>query len=200
MTDTGIRTISWAPWSGPGMEKLRFRRGSPGDAPFVATAVILGMAGGRPYRLNYKLKLESNWQARKAIFEINTIDVSATRMLRTDSIGHWRDETGALLSELNGCLDIDIEATPFTAMLPIRRLKQAAGQQNDISVIYVEVPSLAFAAVRQRYSCIEPLKPGVSAGRYVQEAPIGEFKAELGVDPDGIVIDYPHVFRRIYPV
>jgi len=198
--DTVTKTISWTPWSGPGMEKLRFRRGHPGDAPYVASAVVLGTADGRPYRLNYKLKLESNWQVRKAVFEISTVDGIATRMLRTDGIGHWRDDTGALLNELNGCLDVDIEATPFTAMLPIRRLKQAAGQQNDISVIYVEVPALAFAAVRQRYSCVEPLKVGIAGGRYVKEGPIGEFKAELAVDLDGVVIDYPPLFRRVYPV
>jgi hypothetical protein len=182
------------------MEKLRYRRGHPGDAPYVASGVVLGMSDGRPYRLNYKLKLESNWQARKAVFEVSTVDDTLTRMLRTDGIGHWRDDTGALLTELNGCLDIDIEATPFTAMLPIRRLKQAEGQQQDISVIYVEVPTLAFAAVRQRYACVEPLKPGVAGGRYIQEGPIGEFKAEIAVDLDGIVIDYPPLFRRVYPV
>lgn len=199
MTDNLEKTISWSPWSGPGMEKLRFRRGHPGDAPYVASGVVLGMAGGRPYRLNYKLKLESNWQARKALFEVSTVDGTVSRMLRTDGIGHWRDDTSALLTDLDGCLDIDIEATPFTAMLPIRRLKHTAGQHHDINVIYVEVPTLGFSSVRQRYACLEPLKPGVAGGRYVHKGPIGEFQAELAVDLDGIVVDYPPLFRRVYP-
>ena len=200
MTEAAERIVCWTPASGAGMEMLRFRRGHPGDAPYVASGVVLGMGDGRPYRLNYRLKIESNWQVRKATFEANTADGTITRMLRTDGIGHWRDENSALLSDLNGCLDIDIQATPFTNLLPIRRLKQKAGQQNEIGVVYIEVPSLQISARRQRYTCLDPLRQAAGvAGSYLYEGPIGDFKAELPVESDGMVTDYPGLFRRVYP-
>jgi hypothetical protein len=119
------------------------------------------------------------------MLEVNGIDGTYSRMLRTDGIGHWRDETGAMLAELTGCLDVDIQATPFTNLLPIRRLKQKAGQQNEIGVVYIEVPSLIITRARQRYTCVEPLRPGAAgeAGKYLYEGPIGDFKAELPVSP-----------------
>jgi hypothetical protein len=203
MNGTTDRTICWAPWSGPGMEKLRLRRGHPGDAAYVATAVVLGMRDGAPFRLSYKLKFEANWQTRKAMFDVSTAAGVATKMLRTDGIGHWRDESGAMLDELDGCLDVDISATPFTNLLPIRRLKQKAGQQHDITAVYVDVPSLRISAMQQRYTCLDPLKPGEGAavsGRYLYEGPLGRFRAELPVDADGMVLDYDGQFRRVYPL
>ena len=201
MSDSAERIICWTPWSGAGMEMLRFRRGHPGDAPYVAAGVVLAIDESGPYRLNYKIKIESNWQARKLTLEVNTAEGTTSRMLRTDGIGHWRDDTTAMLTELNGCLDIDIQATPFTNLLPIRRLKQKAGQQNEIGVVYIEVPSLQISAKRQRYTCLDPLRPAAAgvAGRYLYEGPIGEFKAELPVEADGMVTDYPDLFRRVYP-
>jgi hypothetical protein len=200
VSETAERIVCWTPWSGAGMEMLRFRRGHPGDAPYVASGVVLGMGEHGPYRLNYRIKIESNWQARKVTFEASTADGTITRLLRTDGIGHWRDENSAMLTELNGCLDIDIQATPFTNLLPIRRLKQKAGQQNEIGVVYIEVPSLLISAKRQRYTCLDPLRQTAGiAGRYLYEGPIGEFKAELPVEADGMVTDYPALFRRVYP-
>lgn len=201
MSDDGERVICWTPWSGPGMEMLRFRRGHAGDAPYIANGIVLGLSDAGPYRLNYKIKMESNFQTRKVMLEVNGIDGNYSRMLRTDGIGHWRDDTGAMLAELNGCLDVDIQATPFTNLLPIRRLKQKAGQQNEIGVVYVEVPSLIVSKARQRYTCVEPLRPGAAgeAGKYLYEGPIGDFKAELPVESDGLVLDYPGLFRRVYP-
>lgn len=183
------------------MELVRFRKGHSGDAPYVASGVVLGLSDAGPYRLNYKIKIESNFQARKVMLEVNGIDGTYSRMLRTDGIGHWRDETGAMLAELNGCVDVDIQATPFTNLLPIRRLKQKAGQQNEIGVIYIEVPSLIISKARQRYTCRDPLRPGAAgvAGKYLYEGPIGDFEAELPVESDGLVLDYPGLFRRVYP-
>jgi hypothetical protein len=197
----GERLVCWTPWSGAGMEMLRFRRGNPGDAPYVASGIVLGLSNAGPFRLNYKIKIESNFQVRKVTLEVNGVDGSYSRMLRTDGIGHWRDDTGAMLAELNGCLDVDIQATPFTNLLPIRRLKQKAGQQSEIGVVYIEVPSLIISQARQRYSCLEPLRPDVPgiAGKYLYEGPIGDFKAELPVESDGLVLDYPGLFRRVYP-
>ncbi len=75
--------------------------------------------------------------------------------LRSDGEGNWQDSKGHLVEVLQGCVDIDISATPFTNTLPIRRLGLALGEAREILVAYVAVPALAPEPVRQRYTCLE---------------------------------------------
>jgi uncharacterized protein len=61
----------------------------------------------------------------------------------------------------------------------------------DIRVAYLAVPDLTVRAADQRYTCLDP-------GRlYRYEGVTSGFVAELPVDPDGLVVDYPGFFRRI---
>ena len=57
------------------------------------------------------------------------------------------------LTELAGCLDVDISATPFTNTLALRRLDLQPGENASLTVAYVKLPELTFRPVSQRYSC-----------------------------------------------
>jgi hypothetical protein len=102
--------------------------------------------------------------------------------------------------ELEGCVDVDISATPFTNTLPIRRLGLEPGESAELRVAYVDVPELAVGPARQRYEYLEERAGG---GLYRFEAPPIEalpsgFTAQIPVDVDGLVIDYPGLFRRAW--
>jgi hypothetical protein len=94
------------------------------------------------------------------------------------------------MPELSGCLDVDISATPFTNTLPIRRLGERLQQRTGIAVVYIPVPSLELARADQAYTRL-------GRDRYLYEGPVGRFQAELEVDPDGLVVHYPTLFRRL---
>jgi hypothetical protein len=91
---------------------------------------------------------------------------------------------------MDGAIDVDLPITPFTNTLPIRRLRLAAGTRAELTTIYVRTPALSVEIDQQRYICVEPLR------RYRYEAVDGTFSADLEVDADGLVIDYPGLFRR----
>ena len=56
--------------------------------------------------------------------------------LESDGEGHWQ-ENGKDRPDLHGCIDIDIQATPFTNTLPIRRLGLKTGESTgDPPVLY----------------------------------------------------------------
>ena len=55
---------------------------------------------------------------------------------------------------------------------------------------------MTMRAVPQRYTCLEVSPDG---GRHHYEALSRGFTAELPVDRDGLVIDYPAAFRRVWP-
>jgi uncharacterized protein len=114
--------------------------------------------------------------------------------LSVDENGRWSASGGRLQAGLAGCVDVDISATPFTNTLPIRRLALEPGSSSEIDVLYVAVvPTLELTRVQQRYTCLEA---GEHTGRYLYESPATGLRAELVVDGDGLVIDYPGVWDR----
>ncbi len=89
---------------------------------------------------------------------------------------------------------MDISTTPFTNTLPIRRLDLDPGESQEIRVAYVDVPGMAVRPERQRYACLERHTGG---GVYRYESLDGNrFTADLTVDADGLVLDYPGLFLR----
>ena len=78
--------------------------------------------------------------------------------------------------------------------LPIRRLALHPGESQEISVVYISFPDLQLKAVRQRYTCLKNLPNGQL---YRYEGLLSGFTAEIEVDKDGLVMDYPGVFRKV---
>jgi len=115
--------------------------------------------------------------------------------LLTDGEGHWKKRGGEPVPELDGCIDVDISATPFTNTLPIRRLGLKPGESEELVVTYIRVPELLVGPERQTYGC---LGAQVNGGLYRFEALPGGFTAELPVDTEGLVLDYPGLFRRAW--
>jgi hypothetical protein len=187
------RSYFWASLQGPGLEQLRLRLDPEEN---IARGLVMGIEEDQPYRLQYKLKWGSDWRIRKVTLESHNMEGLREQILRSDGRGHWRDEQGEPLSELDGCIDIDIAATPFTNIFPVRRLDLTPGQSAEIRVLYVEPPTLAIKAVTQRYTCLERA-PG--RHRVTYEGYPSGFRADLELDADGLVIDYPELFRRVAP-
>ena len=184
------RSVMWSPWAGPGLEHLRLVQYAGG---VLADSVVIGVADGTPFRVHYVIQCDKNWCVREV--RVDLLDESNRRVeLMSDGAGHWTDSGGAALPGLVGCFDVDISATPFTNTLPIRRLALAAGATADVNVVYIDVPALLVRPERQRYTCLQTT---ARKGSYRFEALAGAFAAELPTDADGLVEDYPGLFRRI---
>jgi hypothetical protein len=91
---------------------------------------------------------------------------------------------------------VDIAVTPFTNTLPIRRLGLAATESAELSVAYFKRTELQAWPDPQRYTCLEKSDEG---GLYRYLSLDGGFTADLPVDGDGLVVDYPGLFKRILP-
>ncbi len=92
---------------------------------------------------------------------------------------------------------MDISQTPFTNTLPIRRLGLGPGESAEISVAYVDGTQLQPWPEPQRYTCLE--EGGRRGGLYRFLSLDGGFTADLPVDADGLVLDYPGLFKRALP-
>jgi hypothetical protein len=73
-----------------------------------------------------------------------------TVSLTADGEGHWSRESQHL-ADMDNCLDVDLEWSPSTNTLPIRRLALAIGQSKDVSAAWVRFPSLEVERLDQTY-------------------------------------------------
>lgn len=188
------RHMMWSPWTGPGLEHLSLTQN---DDQIIADGFILGVSEEQePFRVHYVFHCDQQWRVRSV--QVSLLGRSPqTIILSTNGKGTWTTETGDELLSLRGCLDVDISATPFTNTLPIRRLTLRPGQSATVSMVYCEVPKMEVSATEQRYTCLEATAAG---GLYRFESlnrGVSEFTAELLVDADGLVGDYPGLFRRV---
>lgn len=190
MARTATRTVCWQPtWNaaheGPGLEHLLL---SDGEA---SAAVLAFDDATGPFRLSYRLAWGPSWQLRQADLLVDTSRASHALSLRTDGQGHWRDGHNRVLRALEGCLDIDIWPTPFTNSFPIRRAPMAVGERREFRVAWVSAPQLTVQPQAQAYTRL-------AERLYRFESLDGSgFRVDLPVDEDGVVLDYPGLFKRV---
>lgn len=158
-----------------------------------ASGVVIGVFEQSPFHLDYRLTCDAGYSVRSV--NLALADGRSLRMT-TDGHGHWYDTDGQPLAEFDGCFDIDISTTPFTNTLPIRRIHWQVGQSEVLNMIYVRIPNLTPRVVQQRYTCLEQ-RAGGATFRY--ESLDSGFTANLPVDADGVVLDYPDIWARVYP-
>ena len=184
------RDMLWEPCGEPGLEHLLVQFSAAG---LLADGfVIRQRPGARPFRLRYQIRCDEATRVRSAQMWIEFPEEHRVD-LRSDGLGNWTDGAGVALPGLAGCIDLDIAATPFTNTLPIRRLGLKPGQSAEFDVVYLTIPDLEVRSLRQRYSFLRS-----EAGRcvYLYQNCASGFAAELPVDEDGLVLDYPGQWRR----
>lgn len=181
----------WASWDGRGLEHLRLRVGESG---IEADGGVVGDEDGVVFRPRYVIRCDPGWRTREMI--VDPLDGRDPLHLYSDGEGNWSDASGRSVPEQEGCVDVDLSATPFTNTLPIRRLDLREGESSEITVAYVYVPNLQLDISSQRYTCLER-NAGGGLYRFEDEGLFRGFTADLPVDADGLVLDYPGIFRRI---
>ena len=182
-----MRTIvaRWQDWTGESLEQLVL---AIGEDEIIAESTFISshedVFAGR-----YRMILDGAWRTRKVSVEI--FGSSKRLVLVGDGLGSWCDEAGGALPELANAIDPDLSITPFTNTLPIRRLGLEVGQSRDICTAWFSLPDLAVHRDPQRYTCLE-------AGRkWRYESRDSNFSRDLEVDPHGLVVTYPGLFRRV---
>jgi hypothetical protein len=181
-----FRTIRWSAWDGceAGLEHVDVR---PSDGGLAISGLVIGQEDGAKFGLHYRLKVDSSWRTRAVHLQTTS---GRTLDLESNGQGSWV-ENGRPQPELQGCIDVDIQATPMTNTLPIRRLEWEAGQTAEIRLCYITVPDLTASPRDQRYTALTP------GALYRFESLESGFTADLPVDEDGFVRDYPSLFRRL---
>jgi uncharacterized protein len=176
------REVVWSALRWPGLEhvSVSLRHGE-----MHAASRAIAVLDGVPVHVAYTLRTDRAGATRHVEITVSGRFPTLSRALQADGQGRWWGDAGPL-SDLDGCLDVDISVTPYTNTMPIRRLALDVGASRDIDVAYLRVPQLSLTRARQRY-----LRLG--CGYHYQS---GDFAADLTIDDADLVIDYVNMWRR----
>jgi hypothetical protein len=159
------------------------------DGGVHADSMAVGEIESTAYRIHYTIDCDARWIVQR--LHVEDLLSGKAVVLRRGENDLWSDERDRVLTELDGCRDVDIMITPFTNTLPIKRLQLKPGEAREIAVVYVGLPGLAVSKFEQRYTCLSLNQNG---GIYRYENVKSDFRADLQVDTDGLVVDYPNIF------
>jgi hypothetical protein len=176
----------WVLWQGliaPSMERFTLSVSADG---FDFDGLLLQAHQDVPYVARYTIRVDEAWRTRAVEVAIENGGRNSIS-LEIDGAGHWTDNRKPL-SDLDGCVDVDLEWSPSTNALPIRRLALLPGESKAVSAAWVRFPSLEVERLDQTYERLDDRRYRYKSGR---------FTAELLVDDDGLVVQYGFNWKAV---
>jgi uncharacterized protein len=151
-------------------------------------SVIIGKYEGRIYRVDYHIKTNPDWETQYVQITSRHSNREQYYRLHSDGAGNWIAD-GQRIGQFDGCFDVDIAVTPFTNTLPINRLRLHTRETKHIRVIY-------FDLLQQQVRAVDQVYKRISEEKYHYENVPNDFEADITIDENGLVVDYPSLFTR----
>jgi hypothetical protein len=141
----------------------------------------------KPYRLDYHILCDAGWNTLSAKVTgwlgDNPLEIEVSR--DTDH-GWWVN--GVEHPAVAGCVDLDLNFSPSTNLIPIRRLGLAIGETAEVQAAWLRFPTFQLQPLQQVYRRLDETT-------YRYESAGGSFVADLQVNPAGFVTNYPGAWQ-----
>jgi hypothetical protein len=151
----------------------------------VGTAVFAH--NEQPCRLDYTVVCNAAWQTISSTVQGWVGDHTIALEVSVDATRRWW-LNGTECLPVVGSTDIDLNFSPATNLLPIRRLGLAIGQEAQVQAAWLRFPSFALEPLEQLYRRLD-----VTTYRYTSAG--GKFTTDLQVNAAGFVTLSPHFFQ-----
>jgi hypothetical protein len=175
------QAIVWRSIHMPGHEYC-----SVSDYVLSGTAVFVYQR--KPCRLDYLIQCDQAWNTQAArvsgLVGERSIDIN----LKVEPDRHWL-LNGTEQPAVKDCTDVDLNFSPSTNLLPIRRLKLQIGQEAEVNAAWLRFPSFKLKRLDQIYHRLDQTT-------YRYESGGGTFVAELKVNDSGLVTTYPELWEE----
>jgi len=165
-----------------------FLFGTLGSTNTLAGTIIL-LLDGNPTLVRYTVQCDSQWKTRAVSIVQRQGRDQRQVILGVGADQVWRRDA-AIMTFVTGLFDVDLEISPATNTLPIRRLNLKDGESRQIDAVWVRFPSLTIERLQQRYTRI-------NSHLYHYEAPTLDFETELELDDDGFITHYHGLWQRV---
>jgi hypothetical protein len=177
---TAEQSILWRRLDRPGHE---FARVYSEDTSWILVGTAVLAHEHQACRLDYKIGCDSAWRTASCRVTGWLGNQSIEIDISVNPTGQWR-LNGTECPAVAGCIDVDLNFSPSTNLLPIRRLDLEIGAEAVVQAAWLRFPSFRLERLDQRYRRL-------NLETYRYESAGGSFVTELQVNPAGLVTLYP---------
>jgi hypothetical protein len=178
-------TILWRRLDRPGHEYARLERH---ESSWTLSGVALFEFESASCRLDYSVSCDSSWLTTGARVSGWVGSRKVEAVVTVDNSGSWR-LNGAPSPDVRGCFDVDLNFSPSTNLLPIRRLALAVGESAEVHAAWLRFPSFTLERLDQIYTRL--------AERTYRYESSGGFRAEVRVNEAGLPISYGTIWSAV---
>lgn len=178
------QSVLWRAIHWPGHEACSLYR-HESEWRLEGTAVFLHE--GKTCCVSYVITCDQIWRTRSAVVSGLVRDEDVHIELSIDAHHRWL-VNGVAKPAVEGCVDLDLNFSPSTNLLPIRRLNLEIGQQAEVKAAWLRFPSFDLVPLSQIYERLSEFRYRYSSGG-------GDFVAELTVNRVGFVMVYPQLWE-----
>jgi hypothetical protein len=173
-------TILWRRLDLPGHEFCRCERRETG---WRLSGAAVFVYEEQPCRLDYSVSGNDAWHTVAATVAGWIGPRQITVAVDLDALHRWR-LNGLASPSVAGCSDIDLNFSPATNLLPIRRLNLAVGEEARVTAAWLRFPDFTLEGLAQHYRRLDE-----ETYRYTSAG--GQFSTDLKVNKVGFVTHYP---------
>ncbi|HEX9160449.1 MAG TPA: putative glycolipid-binding domain-containing protein [Thermoanaerobaculia bacterium] len=175
--------ILWRRLDRPGHEYAGLRRDG---SNWLLSGVAVFVDDKLPCRLEYAVVCNEAWATLHASVNgsVGSREVSAQVSARPDGVWLLNREP---CPQVAGCTDIDLNFSPSTNLLPIRRLNLATGEEAHVRAAWLRFPGFTLEPLEQTYRRL-------SGRMFRYESAAGTFVAELEVGELGLPLRYGDIW------
>ena len=157
------------------------------DSRWTIEGVAVFVHEHQSCRLQYTVECDQMWNTQAARVSGWVGERSIDVELKVDADHNWL-LNGIEQPAVRGCTDADLNFSPSTNLLPIRRLNLEVGQHAPVSAAWLRFPSFQLERLDQVYRRLDQTT-------YRYESGGGTFVAELKVNAFGLVTRYPELWE-----
>lgn len=179
-----LRTVFWQRLDMPGSEYMSLWEHQQG---WELSGRLHAVLDSNPRWIAYQIFCDASWRTSSA-------DLSFSEGFRVPNIRIWVSEHGRWLAEfkeytnLKGCEDLDLNVSPATNTLSIRRLGLEVGESQEFCAALMHFPDLTLRPVMQRYTRVDQ-----NTYRYEND----DCAVDIEVDEFGLVVAYSDAWQRM---
>ena len=142
----------------------------------------------QPCRLEYLVECDSLWKTDAARVSGWVSDELIDVEIAVAADHRWW-LNGVEQPQVAECIDVDLNFSPSTNLLPIRRLNLEVGQESEVRAAWLRFPSFKLEPLVQVYRRLDE-------NTYRYESGDGAFVSDLKVNSFGLVTSYPGIWEE----